>query len=244
MSDYFKSDGRYIYLLKKYCEFYIPMSYFDDTAGFAQDHGATINAMGIFNVGFFENGQLKEIRMLNLPSWITIYVYDSVNKSVKLPGDADPTPCRILQFYEGNKVMNSSIIQDSENCEKYLDFILKGKIPNTLPYDASLPLWRKNQVMNSVHLGVPSVIEELILSATYRYKNDVSQKFARVIGKDPDKISQYDYKMVNVRQICQFTSTFTAVTFEDIDSMITTSLNRTREKKTETPSPIEKVIKM
>ena len=52
MSAYFKSDGRYIYLLKKYCEFYIPMSYFDDTAGFAQDYGATVNAMGIFNVGF------------------------------------------------------------------------------------------------------------------------------------------------------------------------------------------------
>ena len=244
MSDYFKSDGRFIYLLKPYCEFYIPQFYFDGTNGFAQDMGASINVMGIFNIGFFENGKLKEMRILNLPSWITVYVYDNMNKAVHLPGETDPVPCRVLQFYQGNKVMNSSIIQDSENCEKYLDFILKGKVPSSVPYNASIALWRKNQVMNKVHMGVPSVIEELILSATYRYKKDVTKKFAHVIGKDPKGVSQFDYKMVNVRQICQFTSTFTAVTFEDIDSMITTSLNRTREKKAETASPIEKVLKM
>lgn len=244
MSEYFKSDGRFIYLEKPYCEFYIPQFYFDGSNGFAQDMGASINVMGIFNVGFFENGNLKEIKILNLPSWVTIYVYDNFNKAIKLPGETDPVPCRVFQYYKGNKVMNSAIIQDSENCEKYLDFILKGKVPSSVPYDYSLSLWRKNQLMNKVHMGVPSVIEELILSATYRYKNDISKKFAHVIGKDPKNISQFDYQMVNVRQICQFTSTFTAVTFEDIDSMITTSLNRTREHKTETPSPIEKVIKM
>ena len=244
MSEYFKSDDRFIYLQKPYCEFYIPTSYFDGANGFAQDMGASINVMGIFNIGFFENGKLKEQKIMNLPSWITVYVYDSVNRSVALPGESDPTPCRVLQYYQGNKVMNASMVQDSENCERYLDFILKGKVPSSVPYDKSLELWRKNQYMNSVHMGVPSVIEELILSATYRDKNDISQKFSRVIGKDPKGVSQYAYKMVNVRQICQFTSTFTAVTFEDIDSMITTSLNRTREHKPETVSPIEKVIKM
>jgi len=244
MSDYFKSDDRYIYLVKKYCEFYIPMSYFDGTSGFAQDMGPTINVMGIFNVGFFEDGKLLETRIMNLPSWITVYVYDSVVKSIKLPGEPEPVQCKVLQYYEGNKVMNATIIEDSENCERYMDFVLKGKVPSSVPYDASLRLWRKNQAMNAVHLGVPSVIEELILSATYRYKDDVTQKFARVIGKDPKNISQYDYKAVNVRQICQFTSTFTAVTFEDIDSMITSSLNRSREHKEEAVSPIEQVIKM
>lgn len=98
--------------------------------------------------------------------------------------------------------------------------------------------------MNGVHLGVPSVIEELILSATYRDKNDLTKKFSNTIGKDPTKVSQFDYKMVSVRQICQFTSTFTGITFEDIDSMITSSLNRARNKTEEKPSPIEKIIKM
>ena len=57
-------------------------------------------------------------------------------------------------------------------------------------------------------------------------------------------ISQFDYQTASIRQICQYTSTFTALTFEDIDSMITTSLNRSRNKGNEVDSPIERIIKM
>ena len=64
-----------------------------------------------------------------------------------------------------------------------------------------------------------------------------------VAGKD-DNVSDYDYKMASIRQICQYSSTFTALTFEDFDSMVTTSLNRTAEHKSEQESPLEKIIKM
>lgn len=244
MSEYFRSDKRFIYLEKPYCEFYIPMKYFDGVAGFATDFGSTIKTMGVFDVGFFENDQLKEMRVLNLPSWITVYVNDFEISNIKLPGEDQEVQCKVLKFYKGNKVMNATIVEDSENAEMYLKFITNGKVPSSVPYNQSLRLWRKNQVLNGVHLGVPSVIEELILSATYRDKNDQTKKFATVIGADPKHVSQFDYKMVSARQICQFTSTFTAVTFEDIDSMITSSINRARNKTEEKPSPIEKIIKM
>lgn len=241
---YFKSDSKYIYLEQDYCEFYIPISYFEGTSGFAEDQGQMIKAMGIFNIGFFENGNLKETRVLNLPSWINLYVYDYELRSVNLPGESSPVPCKVLKYYHGSKVMDSVIIEDSSNAELYLKFITQGKIPPSVPYDKSLILWRKNQAMTGVKFDVPSVIAELILSASYRDKNDPSRKFAQVIGKDPNNVSQYDYKMASIRQICQYTSTFTAITFEDIDSMITTSLNRCRDKKPEVESPIEKIIKM
>ena len=214
MSEYFHSDKRFIYLDKPYCEFYIPMKYFEGVAGFATDFGSTIKTMGVFDVAFFENDKLTETKVMNLPSWITVYVNDFEIKNVKLPGDDTEVQCKVLKYFKGNKVMNSTVIQDSENAEMYLKFI------------------------------VPSVIEELILSATYRDKNDLTKKFSNTIGKDPTNVSQFDYKMVSVRQICQFTSTFTGVTFEDIDSMITSSLNRARNKTEEKPSPIEKIIKM
>ena len=50
--------------------------------------------------------------------------------------------------------------------------------------------------------------------------------------------------MNRIREICQYTSTFTAVTYEDIDAMITTSLNRTKTKAPEAYSPVEDIIKL
>lgn len=240
----FKSDNQFIYLERPYCEFYIPMSYFEEAAGFAEDLGQKINTLGVFNVGFFDNGKLTEKKILNIPSWIELFVYDYEIRDVELHDNHPPVQCKVLKYFQGNKIMPSSIIQDSDNAKLYLKFIINGKIPDTIPYDLSLELWRKNQSMNNVHLGVPSVIEELILSAVYRDKNNPMNKFAHIIGKDPSKVSQFDYSMASIRQICQYTSTFTAVTFEDIDSMITTSLNRSRNHTTEKESPIEEIIKM
>lgn len=72
MSEYFKSDGQYIYLEKPYCEFYIPMKYFENVAGFATDLGTIIKALGVFDVSFFKDNKVTEQKVLNVPSWITI----------------------------------------------------------------------------------------------------------------------------------------------------------------------------
>lgn len=240
----FRSDNEFIYLERPHCEFYIPLSYFESASGFAEDLGQKINTLGVFNVGFFDNGKLTEKRILNIPTWIELFVYDYEIRSVTFRDDAPPVQCKVLKYFHGNKIMPSYIIQDSDNAKLYLKFIINGKIPDSIPYDLSLSLWRKNQLLNKVHLGVPSVIEELILSAVYRDKKNPMNKFAYIIGKDPDHVSKFDYTMASIRQICQYTSTFTAVTFEDIDSMITTSLNRSRNHTIEKESPIEEIIKM
>lgn len=243
-TDIFKSDGNFIYLNAPYCEFYIPQSFFKSTAGFAEDRGDTIHGIGLFDVGIFSDGQLIEMKTLNIPTWIEMYVHESENRDVKLPGSDELVPCRVLIYYKGAKVMAAKIIEDSSNAELYLSLICGGKIPTSVPYSKAAQIWRKNQQMNGVHLGVPAVIEEMILSVAYRDKNDMGQKFCKVIGQNKNNVSEYDYNMASIRQICQYASTFTALWFEDFDSMVTTSLNRTRENKPEANSPLEKIIKM
>ena len=242
-SSYVRKDGDYIRLVKQYAEIYIPMDFFSLDEGFAQDYGRKVKAMGLLNMGFFENGKFVEFKTINLPTWIELEsgIYDE--RSVQLPGDDFKTMCKVLKYSEGDKIMPSSVEEDSSNAELFLKFITQGKLPQTIPYEKAISVWLKNQKMNSVHLGVPSVILELILSAAYRDRHNLTNKFAWVYAKDPKKVSQFDYKMASIREICRYTSTFTALTFEDIDSMVTSSVNRTRQNIPEPVSPVETTIK-
>ena len=52
-----------------------------------------------------------------------------------------------------------------------------------------------------------------------------------------------DYATSNMREICAQNSTFAAITYEDMDSMLITSLNRSKLKKAQVESPLERIIK-
>ena len=235
----FRSDDRYIYLNAQYCEFYVPMSYFDSK--WMVQLSDTIKGLGLFNIGIFENGELKEIRLLNLPTSVEFFVYDTERRTMNFKGEEN-VQCLVLKYIKDQKIMESSTIEDSSSSEMYLDIILKGKVPPSIPYTKVLNVWIKNQTLNKVSYGVPSAVLEMILAVCYRDKNNMEQKFSTVIGKDLN-VSEWDYKMAKIREICQYASTFSAMTFEDINAMITTSVNRTREKRYEMESPVEKIIK-
>lgn len=235
----FRKDDQYIYLDVPYCEFYIPSYYFD--SGWAKLLTKSIITLGVFNVGIFEKGQFKEFKILNLPTSIELFYTDIEKRTLDFPGSPN-TPCTVIKYIKDQTIMNSYTIENSSNSESYLDLIVKGKLPGTIPYSKVLNIWKKNQELNDVHFGVPSATLEMILAVSYRDKQDMTKKFATRYGSDMN-LSEYDYVTANIRKICQYASTFTAMTYEDINSMITTSVNRTRDGKYEVNSPVEKVIK-
>lgn len=244
MASYFKSDGKYIYLEADYAEFYLPEDYFDETGKFAEDKGDMIRTLGIFTVGIFEKDKLKEIKTFNVPTWIELYSPSTESRIVNIsrnPKEVNEVKCKVINYQKGAKIMSSSVIQDSDNAESYMNLIIKGKLPQCIPYSKMMDSWQKNLNLNNVGFGVMNVIEEMILATMCRDRRDPSKKFCQVVTTEP--LTDYDYKMNNVRQICQYTSTFNAITFEDMDSMITTSLNRTKNKGVETPSPVEVILK-
>lgn len=236
----FRSDGSFIYLDIPYCEFYIPMFYFDSSKRYAEDLSNKINVFGFFNVGIFSNGKLKEMKTLNLPTMIEINVYDSEVRDITMT-NGKTTPCKVIKYLKDAKIMQSMIFQDDTNAKNMLKMITSGNLPEIIPYSKCLDVWRKNQELNEVHFGVSSCYLEIILSTMFRNPNNLSQKFS-AIASNKD-VSDYDYATASIRQICQYNSTFTALTFEDMDSMITTSLNKSREKIPERESPVEKIIK-
>lgn len=238
----FRIENDRVILNIPYCEFYIPQTYFDSTKEFAVDYSDHVRALGVFPVGIFKNGKLAEIKNLNAPALIDFKCYDREWKNIEIvPGS--PEKVLALKYLKDADICSSLIVQDVQNGEMFLNAILGGALPNSIPYSKIINMWRKNQTMNGINFGVASSLLELIISVVCRDKNNPENKFAKVFGKNL-AISDYDYKMLNIRQICQYTSTFTSIIYEDIDSMITSSVNRARSGKEEKESPIEKVIKM
>lgn len=227
-----------------YLELYIPMAYFNKSGHLAEDNGETIRCVAALPVGLFDdNGKFLEYRTLKVSETKDIYVYDSDVEMRRIPGNPDEISVKVLKYYKGQGLMTDFIVQDSANVQNFLDLILKGKLPSTLRYDHAMMLWNQNLQINNVNLNIPATNRELMYSVLYRDNKQPTRTFAERLNTDPTA-TLYDYVMVNNRQICQFTSTFTALTFEDFDSMVTSSLRRTKEHLPEPESPLEKIIKM
>lgn len=241
---FFRTDKSFIYLDNcDTCEFYIPQFYFNEKPTFASYNGTDINVLGVFDVSFFDaNGKVIESHVLNIPNMIDIHVYESEDRDVLLPSEDSPVPCKVITYHKGAKIMLSTIIEDASNVMNYLSFIIKGKVPKSVPYSKSLEIWRKNIELNSSSLGVPSTILEMLLAVCYRDKNNTNNKFAYVAGDA--NVSDYDYVMNSIREICENSSTYVAITFEDIDRMITSSLNKTNHKVKEDEAPTEILLKL
>ena len=236
------SDGKNIVLEDAYMELYIPEYFFKPAYKFAEDLGDKYNLFGIVNVGIFSGGKLSYIDTLNCPANIMINVFEMEYREVVLPDGK--TPCRVVKYYKKNKLFKNFIVKDSTNAQLFLRSIIYGKLPSTIPYSHSAQFWDKNQSMNDVSFGVPSIIEEVVLRVIYRNPLNLAQTFAEVAGLPNIKVDDYGYKMVSVRTVCQYASTFSAITFEDFDGMVTTSLNREREHRSEVASPVEDLFRM
>lgn len=225
-----------------YCEFYIPKSFFDSTKNFAEDFTDTMNVLGVFPVGIFENNKLVRIGTMKVPIIIKLRVYNSEWRDVTLPS-GKTEKCKVCKYFKDDILFSGAIVEDSSNAELFLNAIIAGALPDTMPYTKVVELWRSNQKLSNVNYGVSNVSLEAIIAVCYRCKNNPEMKFARKFGAS-DSISEFDYQTMSIRQICQYSSTFTSLIFEDFDSMVTSSLNRCREGKEEKESPLEKIIKM
>lgn len=224
-----------------YLECYIPEYYMDGK--YAEQIGNTLKVFGLFSIRTFDGkGKPGKLETFALPLFVSLFASDVEKQQIALLPDREPEVYYVAKFYKGNKIMSKFVMPDSTNVEIFLNMMLRGKVPNTIPYDKIIDIWHSNLKLNNVHIGTTSCILEIVVSEIYRDRNNPDNKFATIIGKDP-KVSQYAYKTANIREICARKSTFTAISFEDMDSMITTSLNM-GDKKEQTISPIEKIIKM
>lgn len=234
-----KKDG-FIYFTGSYLEMYVPKAFVE--RGLAEDVGNVYKVFGIIHLRTFEKGEKpNELETLNLPSMINLYPSEKEDRTLTLEGIEEKY--LVLKFFNGDKIMDCQVRKDSTNCEIFLDLLFRGKIPSTIDYSKIMALWDKNLEMNGVGFGVPATCRSVTIAEIYRDKNNPGQRYAKTVGKNFTK-KQLDYLTSNAREMCARNSTFAALTFEDFDAMLTASLNINKYNRSETESPIEKIIKM
>lgn len=241
LKNFLKSDGERYIFTGHLLELYIPEFYFPKLAN---NMGDTLNVFGLLNLRIFDNkGNGGKIETLNIPSMIYCYPSEIEKRKIKLLPDSELETYYVAIFNNGDPFTQINVTSNASNAEYFLDLLIKGKIPNTIPYTELLKLWKKNLSVNKVSLGVTSTMLEVIITEIYRNKNKPEETFAKVIGKNPN-VDPCSYERANIREICARNSTFAALTFEDMDNMIAYSLNINKYNKEQTESPIEKIIKM
>lgn len=243
IKNFLKKNGDVYVFTGEELHVYVPEEYLDKKL--AADYSSYLNVFGLLNCQLIKGGKpVGELEILNLPTMITLYPTELELQTLSLiKGSDESGRYLVAKFYNGDSFTDFSIKQDSTYVELFLKMLTGGKLLKTIPYDKILGAWEQNLKLNGVNLGVPSTVLEIIIREIYRDPNKPEYTFAKKLNRDP-KTSMLDYRGANIREICARNSTFAALTFEDMDQMITSSLNNSAYKKSQTESPIEKIIKM
>lgn len=235
ISKYFKKVDTKIAFVGDELEIYVPQGYFE--SGLAEAIGDRFNIFAILSVKCKSGGK-SETGTLNVPTYNNFYppqTYADV--------DANGEKILVMKFFKNDAVMDKATRSDMENSQLFLKMICGGKLPSTIPYNKLLDVWDTNLSANNMNYQVSSTVKEIILAEMNRTKGKPEQKYSVVLGKDP-KADQYGYEPTSINKVCSMSSTFSAITFENMDEMIITSINMRRYDKQEKDTPLEKIIKM
>lgn len=239
-------NNKLIFTAVSYMEIYIPDKLFKkDMNEYAGD---VVNIFGIFNLRIGNSkGEIdpsSKLYTFNVPAMFTTKPSSSEIKEMELMKDTGLTKYHVLKYYLGDEVMTSvSIIKDISNVSKFIDLLLAGGLPRTIAYEDILKIFLKNMEINGQTGNVSAVIYSVIISELYRWKQDTSVPFRKIIGAGKND-NQYDYIPSNARNVCANNSTYSALTFEDADTMVVYSVNRKRQNKKQNKSPLEKIIEV
>jgi len=249
MNEFIK-EGDHIVLNVPYAEAYIPKDLFGDPEKgnpTAYLYGQGIRTVGLFNMRFFDSEDVVdrnsvELRTFNYPSVITMYPTEYITETLQLSPDMEEDTYQVLQFVKGDIIMETKTQKRSQNCEEFMNFLIRGKLPKGLKYTDLYFAWQKNFKINSVNPGVPAITLQTIISENCRSKDDAMKQFRKVV--ENDKVSMSDYRVHNMVNICSNSSVLNALTFERFGDMLTYALNMSKNDVKQNKTPLEEVLTM
>lgn len=224
------------------CEIYLPSYFFDKTndAALAAVIGDRIRTIGIFY--FKVDGTLYNIQ---LPISYEFQFSEVEKRTFRIKPDIPEIEYQVYILKKGDAFVYDVLHKKSADDFKFFmnKLIENAKMPPYISYEDALPIYMNAMIASDTKgLGVDAVTIEFILSGLYRNKKQMRDPFRLAYNGH----NEFDYKMVRINKIPQLTSTFTAISSEDIDTQLVSSILNTRDSSTngeEVESPIEKIIK-
>lgn len=240
----FVRSGNSVIFDGDYLDIYIDRDYFK--RGMAEHQGNYISTVGMFQFEIKTEAQVKGdkpgvLKSIKYPNRMEFDYSEHFTYEGKLGNEKKSLSYDVFRLTKGDKFLANVNIEQSAVAVKDFVFMLHGgKIPGFVAYSDIIKLYHDALNTNKVNLKSNSLTYELIISELCRAKSDIEVPYRKSLKKNP---SEYDYVSINLKEIPRINSTFTALTFENIDESIISSVKRTNTGGEETPSPLESVIK-
>lgn len=233
-SYFYEKDSKVIFNDTGELIYYIPEKYF--SLNVASSIGEVIQSIGIFSYGLFDkNGKKIKISRFKCPTTISCKP-SSISKesSLHLIGTKEPEAYRLLHFHKGDELLCSTELPKSiENVEKFLNLLVRGNLPQTIPYDELYSYIIENAELNGFNYKVSGNIIGILISELYRDSNDLTKEF-----RLSDMKNMNDYTAIAITKVPKYTSPYAAITSENADEAIAAAM----VNKGVSETPLEKVV--
>ena len=239
---YFAYQDDNIIFTGPYMQVYLPSFYFEKKL--ASELGDAISTLGLFNFKTFNDPEGKNanpIRLFNVPTIITTFPSKKSVVELDLYNSGEKEVFVLLEYFANDIMCPKSVPKDIKAFGAFLAVMIGGKIPKSISYDDIFDVWEKNQELGAINLTVSDTVKEFVISKIYRNKKNKLETFGSVLGKDP-KHSPYDYITASPREITKLESTFTGISFENMDEVLTSAVVGGKENRDENISPMEEIL--
>jgi hypothetical protein len=140
----------------------------------------------------------------------------------------------LLKYKKGDKVVCSvKTPEDIENVESLYDLLLRGNLPDTIPYNKLQDIVSENMRLNGNKYNITLQLLGILLGQLYRDPKNIDRPYRLTDDK-----TYLDYKAIDVRQVPKHTSPFVSITSENWDESVVGAITTKNDKY----SPMEKLL--
>lgn len=243
-----KQSGSEIFLDTYALEIYLPYDYTEKTYrgnAYYSVIGSKVQFFGVGNMRFYQTQKAMDSPMtvkchpLGCPVMILSSPTEIDTRDVQFSKGGPIRKCIVLTYYKGDSVVsNTACIKRSENVMIALTRLESGKF-NHLSPETAYGILQDCQTMNGLSLRIPPEVEAIFVAERYRDPAHPSQK-ARFGDPAP---APDQYLSYNMRQEAMKSTTYQAITHEDINASLITAINKKNKGIVDQPTTMERIVR-